>query len=59
MLNGEYGESDVYAGVPAVITRNGIKELVTYHLEDTELTEFKKSVDLLKKINKEMIKGIV
>lgn len=55
MLNGEYGESDVYAGVPAVITRNGIKELVTYHLEGSELAEFKQSVAVLKKVNEKMI----
>jgi len=57
MLNGEYGESDVYAGVPAVITRNGIKELVTYHLKDSELKEFKQSVALLRKVNNEMMQS--
>lgn len=56
MLNGEYGEFDVYAGVPAVITRNGIKELVTYHLEEGELAEFKKSIDLLRNVNNKMLK---
>ena len=55
MLNGEYDESDVYAGVPAVITRNGIKELVTYHLEASEVEAFKQSVKVLKDVNAKML----
>ncbi|WP_419785641.1 L-lactate dehydrogenase [Pseudodesulfovibrio sp.] len=55
MLNGEYDETDVYAGVPAVITRNGIKELVTYHLEDDELDAFKKSIAILREVNEKMM----
>ncbi len=58
MLDGEYGEHDVYAGVPAVITGNGIKELVTYHLQESELAEFKKSVALLKDINQKMLQAL-
>lgn len=46
-LNGEYGFHDVFIGVPAVINRNGIKEIVTYHLSDDEMNQFKKSVDVL------------
>ncbi|RQW63537.1 L-lactate dehydrogenase [Vibrio viridaestus] len=58
MLKGEYGETDVYAGVPAVITRNGIKELVTYHLQDNELAAFKASVSILRNVNKTMMNAI-
>ena len=58
MLNGEYGESDIYAGVPAVITCNGIKELVTYHLEEHELAEFKQSLQLLKQVNQQMMASL-
>lgn len=58
MLNGEYGESDVYAGVPAVITCNGIKELVTYHLDEHELAEFKQSLALLKRVNQQMMASL-
>ncbi len=54
MLNGEYGVSDVYVGVPAVITRNGVKELVTYHLKESELAAFQQSVEILKKVNVKM-----
>lgn len=51
-LNGEYGFHDVFIGVPAVINRNGIKEIVTYHLSDDEMNQFKKSVDILQALSK-------
>ena len=51
-LNGEYGFNDVFVGVPAVISREGIKEIVTYHLTDKEYDEFKKSVNILQDIIK-------
>ncbi|MDK2807366.1 MAG: L-lactate dehydrogenase [Clostridiales bacterium] len=54
MLSGEYGESDVYAGVPAVLTNQGIKELVEYHLTPQELMEFKQSLLILKEANQKI-----
>ncbi|MBR2742156.1 MAG: L-lactate dehydrogenase [Clostridia bacterium] len=48
MLNGEYGFSGIYAGVPAVVTSSGIKELVTYHLTPEEQRRFAASVEVLK-----------
>jgi len=56
MLNGEYGINGVYAGVPAVITGKGIKELVQYHLTDKELKDFHQSVEVLKTTNEKMLK---
>lgn len=56
MLNGEYGVSGVYAGVPAVITGNGIKELVHYRLTDEEFEDFKTSIEVLKSTNEKMMK---
>lgn len=55
MLQGEYGMTDVYAGIPAVITGKGVKELVHYHLTEEELDLFKKSVMILKDINSKMM----
>ena len=31
-LNGEYGQSDIYIGVPAVVNRSGIREVVELDL---------------------------
>lgn len=55
MLNGEYGVTGVYAGVPAVITGQGIKELVQYRLTEDELNSFTKSIEILKSTNIKML----
>ncbi len=51
MFNGEYGENDVYAGVPAVLNSQGVKELVELRLLDEELIELKKSISIIRDYN--------
>lgn len=48
MLEGEYGESGVYAGVPAVLGSTGVKELVEYHLTDEETEAFRASLKIIR-----------
>ena len=48
MLKGEYGQRDVYAGVPCIIGRNGIQKVLTMNLTDEEKEKFKQSCDTLK-----------
>lgn len=48
LLDGEYGEYDVFCGVPAVLNADGVKEVVEIHMRDDELQKFKKSVALIK-----------
>lgn len=48
-LNGEYGHHDVYIGVPAVVNRNGIREIVEFELSEDEREKFSHSVSVLKK----------
>ncbi|MEO3946777.1 L-lactate dehydrogenase [Gorillibacterium sp. CAU 1737] len=48
MLHGEYGESGVYAGIPAVINNQGIKELVELHLTPEERSALSRSVALIR-----------
>lgn len=47
-LNGEYGQNDVYIGVPAVINRTGIREVVEMELNEKEKEQFNHSVSVLK-----------
>ncbi|MEK3798309.1 L-lactate dehydrogenase [Peribacillus sp. FSL H8-0477] len=49
-LEGEYGTEDVYIGVPAVVNRNGIREIVELTLSEQERRQFKHSADVLKEI---------
>jgi malate dehydrogenase len=44
VLDGEYGERNVTAGVPAVIGRRGVERVVELDLDDTERAEFRRSV---------------
>lgn len=54
MLKGEYGEEGVFAGVPAVLNSQGVKELVEYHLSDSEMIEFKKSISIIREHNNKL-----
>ncbi|WP_028595496.1 L-lactate dehydrogenase [Paenibacillus assamensis] len=49
LLEGQYGLNDVYIGVPAVISREGIKQVVELNLDQEELEKFHHSADVLKK----------
>lgn len=50
LLEGEYGHSDVYVGVPTIINRSGRKSIVELPLSDEEKAKFEKSVNTLKEI---------
>lgn len=48
LLDGKYGQSDIYMSVPAVVNRNGIKEVIEIDLDEKEQQLFKKSAEVLK-----------
>jgi L-lactate dehydrogenase len=41
-LDGEYGESGIFIGCPAVVGENGVEQVVEFNLPEDELAEFKK-----------------
>lgn len=47
-LDGQYGQQDVFIGVPAVINRGGIREVIEIDLNETEKQLFNHSVTVLK-----------
>lgn len=47
-LENEYGHNDVYIGVPAVINREGIREIIEIELNAEEKFNFNHSVHTLK-----------
>ncbi|MGG5252523.1 L-lactate dehydrogenase [Neobacillus sp. SM06] len=47
-LDGQYGHEDVYIGVPAIINRNGIREVIEIDLNEKEKEQFDRSVAVLK-----------
>jgi L-lactate dehydrogenase len=48
LLNGEYGQHDVYASVPAVLGINGVEEIIELHMTDEEKEEFDNSCKTMK-----------
>jgi malate dehydrogenase len=50
-LNGEYGQTDICIGVPAVIGKNGLEKIVDYKLNSNEQALFNKSADAVRNMN--------
>ena len=51
MLDGEYGQSDICIGVPCIIGKNGIEEIVSINLNDSEKNLFAKSAAAVRSMN--------
>ena len=49
-LNGEYGFKNVYAGVPVIISNNGVEKIEEIELDEKERKEFNHSVETVKKL---------
>ena len=54
LLTNYHGVSDVYLGVPCIVDRNGVREVLTLQITDSEKLLLNKSADKLK----ELIKSI-
>lgn len=51
MLDGEYGMKDICIGVPVVLGRNGIEEIVNIELDESEAANMQQSADAVRKVN--------
>ena len=49
-LNGEYGQKDIYVGVPAVIGAGGVERIVEIEMSSDEKVAFEKSVGAVKEL---------
>ena len=54
MLDGEYGQSDICIGVPCIIGRNGVEEIVDVKLNDAEKALFAKSAEAVRNMNADL-----
>lgn len=57
-LNNEYGQKDLYIGVPAKIGKNGIEEIIELKLSDSEQEKFDQSCQIIKAFNKTALDSI-
>ena len=57
-VEGEYGQNDICIGVPCIIGKNGVEEILSIELNDSEKTLFAKSADAVRQMN-EALKSIL
>ena len=53
-LEGEYGQNDICIGVPCIIGKNGIEQIVDVQLNDAEKALFSKSADAVRNMNADL-----
>ncbi len=51
LLEGEYGLKDISIGVPCIIGKNGIEEIIELELDNAEKDKMKSSADAVRKTN--------
>lgn len=56
-LRGEYGQRDVFAGVPSIINQDGVQRVLTLSLTEEEQKKFEDSCELLKENYKGILDG--
>jgi L-lactate dehydrogenase len=57
-LDGEYNHSDIYMGVPCVICREGIREIIQLPLNGVDQGKFDESYEILRKTRREIKKDL-
>ena len=50
-LEGEYGQEDICIGVPCIIGKNGVEQIVDVQLDENEKSKFAKSADAVRSMN--------
>ncbi len=48
LLEGEYGEQDMFAGVPVILNRQGASDILEIHMTEDEQTKWQASTDVIK-----------
>ncbi|MCO6148728.1 malate dehydrogenase [Flavobacterium sp. NRK1] len=54
LLEGEYGQQDICVGVPCIIGKNGVEQILDIKLNDTEKAQFSKSADAVRNMNADL-----
>jgi len=53
-LEGEYGQNDICIGVPCIIGKNGVEQILDINLNDNEKGLFDKSADAVRNMNADL-----
>lgn len=54
MLHGEFGVENIYAGVPSVLGRNGVEDILTLSITDDEKKKFQNSCKMLLEVSEQI-----
>ena len=54
LKDGEYGQDDIYIGVPAVVNKNGVRELLTLKLSEEDQKKLDESCRILKEMREKI-----
>ena len=55
LLQGQYGVNNIFAGVPCILNRNGVQDVVELHLLPEELEKFHNSCNVLSQYTKSLM----
>ena len=58
-LENQYGQNDVYIGVPAIINKNGVRELIELNLNEYEQERLDNSFKIIKEMREQGIEKII
>lgn len=56
LLEGEYGQSEVFGGVPTILNRTGAADVLEIHMTNEELERFHDSIDLIRRYSEKIMK---
>ena len=59
LKDGEYGQDDIYIGVPAIVNSKGVRELLTLELNEEEQAKLNNSCNIIKEMREQSIDRII
>ena len=59
LKDGQYGQDDIYIGVPAIINSKGVRELIELDLNEDEQAKLNHSCGLIKEMREQSIDKII
>ena len=59
LKDGQYGQDDIYIGVPAVINGNGVREILDLELNEKEQEKLNESCKIIKQMKEQSINKII
>ncbi len=54
LLEGEYGETDIYAGVPSILNRTGVSDILEIHMSPEEQRKFTESANVIREYTRKI-----